>query len=1525
MTNLIETLTSYVPVTVAARIAEQATAPTEPACWPTTAVVMFADISGFTRLTEQLAALGPSGAEDLSRILNAYFGQLVSLVTGYGGDVIKFAGDALLAIWPINEEQSAGDAAILAAQCSLAIQRQLTSYSERQRYPLSLRIGLTMGEAQFYILGGEQGRWEFLMAGDSVRMVSRAEHFAQPGQVVISHAIWQALQETAHGTPLPEGFHLLTAVASDIPIVATTAVDLPPTAVDNLQGYIPGSIKSRLDAGQTGWLAELRRVTVIFLTLPDLTLFDLETSQELIASIQRLLYRFEGSVNKISIDDKGLTLLAAFGLPPLAHEDDPFLALQAAFALDDLLHEYGLNMALAVTTGRTFCGTIGNDTRREYTIIGDVVNLAARLMQYAEQMERLNNGRLPILCDAITYEATQAHIEFAPLPSVQLKGKQDPVAVYRPLGARLSLSYEKFDNQQNRIIGREKERTVLLQALDRLEKGQTTLVMLEGEAGMGKSQLLAALKQLAFERGIGTLSGTGNSIERAASYHGWRGVFGQMFDINILADLEAQKQQFLELIDFYEPTLLDFVPLLNSVLPFDFADTAVTAPLSGQARADNTRNLFVQLLQSSMERSPKIVILDDAHWLDSASWSLALTAVRRVRPMLLVIATRPLPPPRPHTYHELRRLPHTQHLPIEPMPPSDLIELVCARLHVKQLPTEISQLILDRAQGNPFFCEEMAHALRDTGDLIIENGTVRLSKSYNAYETSMPTTVQGIITSRIDRLTPAQQLTLKVASVIGRLFPFGTLHDVYPIAADRTKLTEHLLELERQSLTTIESIEPELAYEFTHVITQEVAYNLLLYEQRRQLHERIASWYEALYFGYDEDEQLLLNADGGMITVEKKPLEQNSFIVPLLVHHHHHAHNTEKEREYALLAAEQAARQFANTEALTYYSRVLELTPANKQRERYESLVAREQIYHLLGRRAEQKRDLLDLAMLAEELNDDRSRAWVALRHTVYELAISDYQQAVETVQMGITLAAMLEERSMEATGYLQWGLALIGLGEYDQAIIQLEKANYQARLLGEREIEAASLQSLGQIFTVQGEVNKARSYFMQALLIRREIGDKRGEARGLNNIGRVLQLQGEFEKARSYLEQSLDLNREIGDVLGEARTLDELTHVYNNLGHYTRAYELATAALKLKRDVSDRQGEAETLNILGVTAVNLSQYQTAREAYQIALAVQQEIGDRRGRGQALANLGMLAYLQGNYAQARQNYLEALPFIREVRDRMLESWLYHHLGNLCLAEGQYEHGRVYYQYTLGLQRRISYTKGQCATLIALGNHARHVGQYELGLEYVMAGLEKAREISYPKGQALAHLHRSQLLRTVNEPNHAYVNAEKALTFAQRTGLKSFEAHALTNIAHALYDLARYTEALTLYNDALEIRQRLVEPPWLLDVQIGLMRTWHALGNNRRAYHLAQQIRETLTAVCLLGSEEPFQNLLSLIEILTKNNDPHAMPLYIWAQTLLHEKAQLIQDDILRHNFLYRVESHRRLGGGSEGVREEGRK
>src|SRR5258708_16993913 len=180
-------------------------------------------------------------------------------------------------------------------------------------------------------------------------------------------------------------------------------------------------------AGQTGWLAELRRVTVLFVNLPDLNqTTSLEQAQTVASTLQTVLYRYEGSLNKLNVDDKGVTFVAALGLPPFAHENDAVRGVQVALAMQEKLNELDVQSAIGITTGRVFCGAIGSEKRREYAMIGDVVNLSARLMQAA-------SGQ--IICDTATFQAARSHIQFDEGPSIHVKGKIYPVPVYysRPL------------------------------------------------------------------------------------------------------------------------------------------------------------------------------------------------------------------------------------------------------------------------------------------------------------------------------------------------------------------------------------------------------------------------------------------------------------------------------------------------------------------------------------------------------------------------------------------------------------------------------------------------------------------------------------------------------------------------------------------------------------------------------------------------------------------------------------------------------------------------------------------------------------------------------------------------------------------------------------------------------------------------------------------------------------------------------------------------------------------------------------
>lgn len=930
MSDLIETLASFVPTHITRRLAADSTPVTAPISERFTAAVLFADISGFTALTERLAQQGPAGAEELTHLLNTYFGRLIDLITGHGGDIVKFAGDALIALWPApSPSPDAGlpplqAAARRAAQCSLDIRQHLNDYEVAAGISLSLRLALGAGEILTMHLGGEFGRWEFLVTGAPLIQVGAAGKYAHPGDVVLAPEAWALLKDSCAGTPVQPLSQnrnqavLLKKVLNPLPPRPLAAPTLPPQTEAGLRAYIPGAILARLSARQSGWLAELRRVTVIFANLPDLDYtMPLEQAQAVMTALQTALYRYEGSVNKLSVDDKGVTLVAAMGLPPLAHEDDPARGVQAALDMQTALRRMELRSAIGVTTGRAFCGSVGSGHRREYTMIGDVVNLSARLMQAAPG---------DILCDAATFQAARGALAFDPLPPITVKGKTRPVEVYRPLGKK-----EATRARETSLVNREKEQALLLTRLEALRRGESSIVIIEGEAGIGKSQLVANLVQQARPQGMVCLSGGGDAIDKSTPYHAWRPIFRQFFRLDSLPDDPAgQRSRVMARLQAefvprtgQPPPQIDLipdahdspaewswewlVPLLNTVLPLDWPENELTRQMTGKVRADNTLELLVSLLQQAAQKSsrqghPYLLVLDNAHWLDSASWALALLVARRVRPGLLVIATRPLLDSIPAEYNQLISRPETERLALNSFTAAHTKTLVCRRLGVSDLPDSLAQLIHAKTGGNPFFGEELAYALRDAGLITVSNNHCRLApEAGDLHRLHLPDTVQGVITSRIDRLPPAQQLTLKVASVIGRVFEFNTLRAIHPIDTDKPHLVDYLNTLDKQKITALDKPEPDPAYVFKQLTTQEVAYNMMLFSQRRELHRAVARWYEQTY------------------------ADDLSPYFSLLAYHWQAAGVIPKAVDYLEKAGEQALHNYANEEAVEFFSQAIAL------------------------------------------------------------------------------------------------------------------------------------------------------------------------------------------------------------------------------------------------------------------------------------------------------------------------------------------------------------------------------------------------------------------------------------------------------------------------------------------------------------------------------------------------------------------------------------------------------------------------
>jgi class 3 adenylate cyclase/tetratricopeptide (TPR) repeat protein len=927
---LTEVFASYVPRLIKKRVIADPAPIEAPVAEEFEAVVLFADISGFTLLAESLTKRGPSGVETLADILNEYFGQLIDIVHDYGGDVVKFAGDAVIAAWTveIGAEGGMGEPehrrwTLHVAECALKIREKLVNY-QFEGSTLYLKLAIATGRIEHVHVGGVFNRWEFLLTGSPLIELGIANSLAEAGDILVTPSAWDVIDLDCMALPLdfplkdkntPAG--KLLGLKQGTP-VSTPWVDLtiPEDAQQSLRAYIPGAIVNRLVAGQSAWIAELRRITVLFINLPDVNEeMSLEDAQSIARLVQRSVYRYEGSINKINVDDKGITIVAALGLPPFAHEDDPARAVMAALMIRKELVKLGVHSYIGVTTGRIFCGSIGNDIRREYTIIGNAVNLSARLMGAAKNLPALiEMAFIPILCDRATYDSAREVIEFETLPHQQVKGRPEPVEVFHPLEQKKSVIRSTTE-----LIGRQDEKALLANALQELQRGMPLqTVILHGEAGIGKSRLTDDLLRQAGTLGIKTFVGNGDPIEKNNPYYAWRSVFNRLFSLEEtlthpqLSDVDRGEisEKALARLRELDPDLVRYMPLLDVVLPIQVQDNEFTSAMTGEIRGGNIREVLLRLLNHESAKGPLLIALEDLHWLDSASWTLLSDVHEKVRPVLLVLNTRPLSPPVRQEFKQIADAPETTFIRLDAMLLDDVESLVCQRLGVKSIPPQVGKLIREKSEGNPFFAEELAYAMRDTGVFIIKDQECRLSDRFPRLEDIMlPETLQAAITNRIDSLNPSQQLTLKVASVIGRIFAFRMLRDIHPIESDKPALGGYMDTLTRLSLTLVESETPDLAYIFKHAVTQEVAYNLMLYSQRRLLHQAVAEWIEHNYERDLGSYYSLLAYHWTQAARDPEPASRSQVI--------------RKAVEYLEKAGDQTLNNFANTEAIQYFSELL--------------------------------------------------------------------------------------------------------------------------------------------------------------------------------------------------------------------------------------------------------------------------------------------------------------------------------------------------------------------------------------------------------------------------------------------------------------------------------------------------------------------------------------------------------------------------------------------------------------------------
>ncbi len=691
------------------------------------------------------------------------------------------------------------------------------------------------------------------------------------------------------------------------------------------------------------------------------------------------------------------------------------------------------------------------------------------------------------------------------------------VLVSMAMTTNRSLQGQTFTHQRwPALVGRAEPLQRLLHLWDETRQGRGQVVFIQGAVGLGKTRLVQELADRAGEATL--LMGQCQQAESSLAYQPLIDTLQAYFASTPTEIVARQVGQVLSEAAQFIPELHHLLPHLifnpQSSIPRDRTISNLQLPITNSQSFS-----LAQCLKAATAERPWLLILDDLDGADQSSLQLLDYLARHSEDMaLMIVGTygREISDNKPLSdmlSHLQRHLAYTS-LSLDQLSENEVDELL-ENIWSQPAPTDLIAAIYRRTQGNPLFIEEVAKGLMDEGIVSWQDGAWHFTP---VVEASLPQRIREAILRRIRRLNKATQNLLQQAAVLGYTFNFDDLREISDLV-EWDALEGLDIALERQ---LIQDVAVEGIFHFNHLRTQQVLYENLSALKQRLLHREIG---EAL---------------------ERRHSSKLERMAALLAYHFFQAKELDKGLPHSLQAAAQASALYASHNALIWYTQALdalaqlepnELTPS----QRFELLLAREQIYDNLGERPAQAADLAALQTLAQTLNDPAKQAIVHNRQARYERAMNQLAQALTEAQAALIAARQAKNPALEGESLLHLAYVFAGQGQPDLARAHMHDAQDILERDGNPQLEAKVLNGLGDIYKLLDDYTKAENYYQQALALNRSSGNRYGEAVSLSNLGSLLLQQGDPASAKAYCQQALEINRLIGHRSGEMLCLENL------------------------------------------------------------------------------------------------------------------------------------------------------------------------------------------------------------------------------------------------------------------------------------------------------------------------------------------------------------------------------------------------
>jgi predicted ATPase len=1024
--------------------------------------------------------------------------------------------------------------------------------------PMAIKVAIAAGPARRFMVGHPSFQRIDVLAGATLIQLAAAEHLARKGEVLLDSAAVAALGAQAilggwrEDAEQGEQFAILESLAEPV-ATATSAQAAPATlSVQQARPWLLAPVYERLRAGQGEFLTELRPAAALFLRFSGID-YDADERAELklnafVQWVQRVLGRYGAALLQLTIGDKGSYLYAAFGAP-IAHEDNAARAVLAALELRQPPQGFISSVQIGISQGRMRTGAYGGSSRRTYGVLGDEVNTAARLMQAAQPGQ--------ILVSLAARKSTGDLFAWEALPPLRMKGKSQTVTAFALLGRQERRSIRLHEPAYSRpMVGRQQELATIDAALHSALRGRGQIVGIVGEAGMGKSRLVAEAIRGALRQHVVVYAGECMAYGSNSAYLVWQPIWRALFGLDGSRSGEEQAANLAIALAAIRSDLLPRLPLLGAAVNLELPDNDLTRSFDAKLRKTSLEALLIDCLRVRAAEAPLLIVLEDCHWIDPLSHDLLELIGRAIvdLPVLLLLAYRP-PQVQRLAAPRVSQLPHFRTVALDSLQPEAIAELVRAKVAQLYGPAAhasdelIAQLAV-RSEANPFYIEELLNYLHDQGLDPRDPDAIRRA--------DLPASLHSLVLSRIDRLSEDQRTLVKLASVIGRLFHAALLWGIAGSLGSEEQLRRELVRLSELEITAQSQADPELAYLFKHIVTHEVSYESLPFATRAALHEQIGDYIERTGF----------SAAGPLLD--------------LLAFHYDRSRNMEKRRAYLLKAGDAAQADYANEAARDYYQRLLPLVPAD---ERAPTLLRLGQVYEVTGAWPAAQAQYEAVLRLAE-LQDDR-QLQAQTQALIGELLRKQgqYAEAAPWLERARAAFAALDDRGGLARALHFAGSLAMHQGDYDAA-----RASYDASLAIRRELNdalgaASLLSNLCIVAYHQGQVERAWELGREALELRRAAGDKLWIGNSLANLGMLALEEGRLDEARPFIEEALLLSREVGDRAAIAILLNNLGNVIRDQGDYVRAQTLYAESLAITAERGDSWALCYLLEDLGALA----------------------------------------------------------------------------------------------------------------------------------------------------------------------------------------------------------------------------------------------------------------------------------------------------------------------------------------------------